>query len=96
MRSEREAQIPDVVGGTFLRVREHLEPFRRGFRSEGDGVEEVPPARWSPWFGYKSARLEGFQVRVNGEVIQNIVNDLLWNPWNDNGLGFHSNGTSCF
>ena len=44
----REAQIPDVAGGTLLRYWEPLEPSRRIHRIEGDSVEEVPPTRWAP------------------------------------------------
>jgi len=46
--SDLETQIPDMVGGTLFSHRECLEPFERICRSEGDGMEEVTPARLNP------------------------------------------------
>ena len=64
-------------------------------KSNGDGVEEVAPARLSPRFGHEGTKSEGPKVGVGGEVIQNLVDDILWDSTDSNRIGFCGGGTPC-
>ena len=56
-------------------------------------MEEVAPARLSPWFGHEGAGLQGSKVEVGGEMIQDLVEDILWDSENGDHLGFIRGGT---
>ena len=94
--SDLETHIPDVVGGTLFSHRERSEPFACNGRSEADGVEKVASAWLDPRSGDQSACLDGSKVRVAGEVIQDLVDDILWDSGDDYRFGFRTGVALCF
>lgn len=89
--------MSDVMSGTLLRDREHLEPSDRYLRSKADGVEEVSPARRNPRFGYERARSERVcVVRIDGKVIQDLVDNILRGSGSDDRCAFNGRGVYCF
>ena len=78
-----------MVSGTLFWHRERLEPSVHIPRSEGDDTEEVAPAGSSRRLGYESACSDGLEVQVDGKVISDLVDDILWDSGaRDNRLDF--------
>ena len=85
--SEPEAQAFDMMGGTPLGYRERLDPFRHRLRGGEANAEQVAPVRLKPVFGYERTRQEGtvVQIQTNGEMMQNLVDNLVWDPGDQEG-----------
>jgi len=79
------------VGGAVFLDWECLEPVGRTDWSDDGGVEEVALARLSPWHGYEGACSEGSRVRVAGEAIQDLDDDIV-RDGGDGGLWDYGDG----